>query len=110
MPSARSRNIDDTHPVARYLFQAADLGSAQSLTLSYANNADASRAAVMLRGFRNRRAIAAPGTFEITTLDPKGEGRGMFDHIEIRLKGNKVVLGLRAPPTMPAPKNVEITE
>jgi hypothetical protein len=110
MPSTRSRNIDDTHPVARWLFQAADLGPAQTLVLEFGTADEARTAARSLRHFRDRAATAAPGTYEPSAVDPKGEGRGYFDHIEIRLRATSVALGLRALPGMPEPSRVEIVE
>jgi hypothetical protein len=103
MPSARSRNINDTHPVARWLFQAADLGPAQTLVLEFRTVDEARTAARSLRHFRDRSATMAPGTYEPSAVDPKGEGRGYFDHIEIRLRNNTVALGLRVAPSMPEP-------
>jgi hypothetical protein len=110
MPSARSRSTDDAHPVARWLFQAADLGPAQTLVLEFNTPAEAASAAQSLRNFRNRAALAPPNTFETSPADPKGEGRGHFDHIEIRLRATSVALGLRALPGMPEPARVEIVE
>lgn len=110
MPSSRTRHVDDTHPVAGWLFKAADLGTAQTLALFYDTPQAAKFVARQLRRFRERNAIAAAGTFEPTPADPKGEGRGFFDHIEIRLKGDVVELGTRRATKMPAPMSVEIQE
>jgi hypothetical protein len=107
LPTKRSRSVDDQHPVARYLFQAADLNAAQTLILDYASPAEARKAALRLRKFRDTAALSPPGTYEGTAVDPKGEGRGHFDHIEIRLKGTSVALGLREV-AMPEPVETRV--
>lgn len=95
MPTKRSRSVDDTHPVAKWLFQAADLGEAQTLTLDYASPGDAARAARSLRRFRDRAALAPEGTYEPSAVDPKGEGRGYFDHVSISYKRGDAHVSLR---------------
>lgn len=106
MPTVRSRSVDDTHPVARWLFEAADAtAGGKSLKLLYDSHVLAKRAARSLRTFRDKGALAPPGTYEPSAVDPRGEGRGYFDHIEIRVRDTHVELGPREF-AFPQPKEV----
>lgn len=106
MATRRSRSIDDTHPRAKYLFQAADLGPEQTLSLTYATEKDAMRASWSFRAFRDRGKLAAPDTFDRTKVDPQGEGVGHFDHIVISCNGKLVTL--RQPDGGKTPEPIEV--
>src|SRR5579859_2638948 len=110
MPTIRTRNVSDTHPVARWLFQAIDAGAAQSLRLTFSSPADATRVARQLRRFRSNGCLASPGTYDPTPIDPKGEGRGMFDAVQIRLGKSEPYVELRYRPKLDTaePLRVEI--
>mgnify|MGYP001618253927 FL=1 len=83
MPTARSRLINETHPVARYLFLAEQLSPTDTLVLEYANKTEAKKAAAALARFRASGKLGPPGSFEPTSVDPKGEGVGYFDKVGI---------------------------
>jgi hypothetical protein len=89
MPSPRSRTITEAHPVARYLFLAEQLGPDDTLVLECKSEADARRAAKALSKFRREGRLGPPGSFEPSTVDPKGEGVGFFDRISVgvRMRG-----------------------
>jgi hypothetical protein len=107
MATKRSRSVDERHPRAKYLFQAADLGPEQTLVLSYPTPQDAQRASWALRAFRDRGKLSAPDTYERSKVDPLGEGVGHFDHIVIALAGNTVRL-TREQEAPQEPESVEI--
>jgi hypothetical protein len=108
MATKRSRLIDDSHPVARYLFQAADLQPPQSLTLDFATPRDALRASWRLRAFRDRGKLAPPDTFERTKIDPQGEGVGHFDNLVISHHGKRVTIMPEQASAMPEPVSVQV--
>ena len=92
MPLARSRLVDRSHPIARWLYQALDTVPNAELVLRFADPATARREASALTTFRRKGRLGPPGTYPSTSIDPQGEGIGFFDRVAIGLTGCTVRL------------------
>ena len=87
MPTIRSRLLDErTHPLLRYLLAAQRREAGDPLILRFKTPNEAAAMRNALNYFRSKGKIGAPGDYDITHLDPKGEGKALFDNISISLK------------------------
>jgi len=67
----------------KHFVKAQQLEDDERYLMSYAKESEARTAFNALVRFRRSGKMGAPGDYDITRIDPKGEGVGTFDNISI---------------------------